>query len=106
MKPLRSPLILILFLAWLGAVTVVPVMGMNATWIVITGVVMMSSLLLLRGEDGIFKLKHLSLVAAWFWTHVIFVVLPPLFPIQSKPGNNPKPSSLPVFLCSPLVAGG
>lgn len=89
MRLFRSPLTLSLFLAWLAAVAIVPVMGMDATWIVITGPAIAWSMLLLRNEDGIFNLRHLSVIAAWFWTHVIFVVIPSLFAYHFEAGNHP-----------------
>jgi hypothetical protein len=106
MKYLRSPLILILLLAWLGAVMVVPVLGLNPTWIVLTGIAVASGLLLLRTEDGIYNFKRLSLVSAWFWSHVIFVAIPSLFVYQFETGNHPERFMLSVVTSLVLVPLG
>jgi oligosaccharide repeat unit polymerase len=106
MKHLRSPLILILFIAWLGAVMVAPVLGLNPTWIVLTGIAVASALLLLRTEDGIHDFKRLSLVSAWFWSHITFVVIPSLFVYQFETGNHPERFMLSVVSSLVLVPVG
>ncbi|MGO9339979.1 MAG: hypothetical protein ACLPH3_02540 [Terracidiphilus sp.] len=90
MNLLRRPLFVILFLAWLGAVTILPIMGKNVTWVAVTGLVMALSLVLMRHEEGVFDFKQMSISAAWFWTHIVFVVIPSLFVIYLESGNHPN----------------
>jgi oligosaccharide repeat unit polymerase len=89
MSLLRAPLVPILVLAWLGSLSILPLLGMNVTWIGVTGIAMLFSLVLLRHEAGIFDFKHLSLTAAWYWSHIFFVVIPSLFAFYLETGAHP-----------------
>jgi oligosaccharide repeat unit polymerase len=74
---------------WQTGMGVMLLLGMDVKWFALTGVLVPFSLFLMHREAGIFDFRSISIPGLWYWTYLLFVLVPSLAAYRIEAGNHP-----------------